>query len=157
MSMQSLDCSLQSLSKGEIAMSLSVKVNIQIDSYIDGDPPIRQSAEGELYPKGDHYYLRYKESDPEMEGTTTLIKLESELVRIIRQGSVRSEQTFKVGQRLKGYYDAPHGKLELETDTEQLTMNLEQGLGTVDWTYQLFVMEERAGAYRLRLTVDLRG
>jgi uncharacterized beta-barrel protein YwiB (DUF1934 family) len=138
-------------------MGESVKVNIQIESYIDDDPGIRQVAEGDLYHKGDHYYLRYKEPDQEMAGTTTLIKLESGLVRIIRQGSVRSEQTFKVGQRLKGYYDAPQGKLELETDTAQLTVHLEQGLGTVEWSYSLFVMGEKAGVYRLKLTVGLLG
>ncbi|NHN31980.1 DUF1934 domain-containing protein [Paenibacillus agricola] len=134
-------------------MGESVKVKIQIESYIDEDPGIKQDMEGDLYLKGNHYYLRYKEADPEMAGTTTLIKLEDGLVRIIRQGSVRSEQTFKAGQRLKGYYDAPQGKLELETDTEQLTLELEQGLGTVEWSYSLFVMGEKAGDYRLRLTV----
>jgi len=138
-------------------MGESVKVKIKIESYIDDDSGIQQDAEGDLYHKGDHYYLRYKEPDLEMSGTTTLIKLESGLVRIIRQGSVRSEQTFKAGNRLKGYYDAPHGKLELETETEQLTVRLEQGLGTVDWSYSLFVMGERTGAYRLRLTVELLG
>jgi uncharacterized beta-barrel protein YwiB (DUF1934 family) len=140
-----------------IGMGESVKVKIQIASYIDNDPGIQQVAEGDLYHKGSHCYLRYKETDPEMAGTSTLIKLESGLVRIIRQGSVRSEQTFKAGQRLKGYYDTPQGKLELETDTEQLTMQLLGGLGTVEWSYALFVMGEKAGIYRLKLTVGLLG
>ncbi|WP_240415469.1 DUF1934 domain-containing protein [Paenibacillus periandrae] len=135
-------------------MSQSIQVNIQIESRIDEDPFTRHSVEGDLYPKGDHYYLRYKDTDPEMAGTSTLIKLETGLVRIIRQGNVRSEQTFVAGQRLKGYYEAPHGKLELEAVTEQLNIQLEQGLGTVDWSYELFVMGERAGTYRLRLIIS---
>ncbi|MEK3719529.1 DUF1934 domain-containing protein [Paenibacillus sp. FSL H8-0034] len=137
-------------------MSQSIQVNIQIESRIDDDPVTRHNVEGDLYPKGNHYYLRYKEADPEMAGTSTLIKLETGLVRIIRQGNVRSEQTFVAGQRLKGYYDAPHGKLELEADTQQLNVQLVHGLGTVDWSYELFVMGERAGAYRLRLIVSAK-
>jgi uncharacterized beta-barrel protein YwiB (DUF1934 family) len=137
-----------------MTMSLTTKVNVRIESKIDEESAIEQNVEGELYPKGSHYYLRYKEPDPELAGTTTLIKLESDLVRIIRQGSLRSEQTFKAGQRLRGYYDAPHGKLELETDTEWLKADLMQGLGTVEWGYELYVMEQRAGAYRLRLTIS---
>ncbi|SFL92738.1 Uncharacterized beta-barrel protein YwiB, DUF1934 family [Paenibacillus sp. 1_12] len=138
-------------------MSTSIQVNIQIESRIDKDPVIRQNVEGELYPKGNHYYLRYKETDPEMAGTSTLIKLEAGLVRIIRQGSVRSEQTFVAGQRLKGYYEAPHGKLELEADTQQLNVQLDQGLGTVEWCYDLFVMGDRAGTYRLQLMINAKG
>jgi uncharacterized beta-barrel protein YwiB (DUF1934 family) len=143
----------QSLLQGEKYMGLSVKVTVRIESKVDEDQSIDQFVEGELYPKGSHYYLRYNEPDPEMAGTATVIKLEPDLVRIIRQGSLRSEQTFKAGQRMKGYYDAPQGKLELETDTAWLNMGLKQGLGTVDWGYDLFVMEQRAGAYQLRLTI----
>lgn len=128
------------------------KVRILIESYID-DQVITQNVDGDLYHKGSHYYLRYIEEASEMKGTTTLIKLGQESIRIIRQGSLRSEQTFVNGQRLNGYYDTPQGKLDMETLTESLTINLHDGLGTAEWSYVLFVMGDRAGAYRLRLTV----
>jgi len=129
-----------------------MKVHIQIESRID-DQLIVQEADGDLYTKGNHYYLRYLESSDEMKGTATTIKLEQQSIRIIRQGSLRSEQTFICGRRLKGYYETPQGKLELETVTESLAVNLTGGLGTAQWDYELYVTGERSGVYRLKLTI----
>ncbi|MDF2962319.1 MAG: hypothetical protein K0S39_4054 [Paenibacillus sp.] len=136
-------------------MDAPVKVHILIESYID-DQHIVQNADGDLYPKGNRYYVRYDETAPEMKGTVTTIKLEDESIRIIRQGSLRSEQSFARGQRLRGYYDTPQGKLELETVTESLAIKLTKGIGMADWSYVLYVMGERAGNYRLRLTITAR-
>src|SRR4051794_37152652 len=102
---------------------IPVKVHVLIESYIE-EQQIIQKADGDLYPKGAHYYLRYNEPGPEMAGTVTTIKLERESIRIIRQGSLRSEQNFVSGQRLKGYYDTPEGRLELETVTGALVVGL---------------------------------
>ncbi|NOU91999.1 DUF1934 family protein [Paenibacillus sp. LMG 31456] len=133
-------------------MNTPMKVHILIESYIE-DQLITQNTDGDLYLKGNHYYLRYNEEAPEMKGTVTMIKLGQDSIRIIRQGSLRSEQTFISGQRVKGYYDTPQGKLDMETQTESLTINLVGGLGTAEWSYELYVMGDRTGAYRLRLTV----
>ncbi|MCR8636158.1 DUF1934 domain-containing protein [Paenibacillus radicis (ex Xue et al. 2023)] len=136
-------------------MNTPMKVHILIDSFIE-DQHIAQNADGDLYLKGNHYYLRYNEEAPEMEGTVTIIKLGQDSIRILRQGSLRSEQTFIKGQRLNGYYDTPQGKLDMETLTESLAINLTGGLGTAEWSYELFVMGDRAGVYKLRLTVTAK-
>jgi uncharacterized beta-barrel protein YwiB (DUF1934 family) len=132
-----------------------MKVHVLIESY-SGDQHIVQRTEGELYPKGNHYYLRYEETDPEMKGVVTTIRLEGDSIRIIRQGSLRSEQSFIAGRRLPGYYDTQQGKLALETATHTLVIGLSGGVGTVDWSYDLYIMEEKSGAYRLRLTITER-
>jgi uncharacterized beta-barrel protein YwiB (DUF1934 family) len=134
-------------------MNTPLNVHIRIESYIE-DEVITQAADGNLYLKGNHYYLRYLEESPEMKGTVTLIKLGQDSIRIIRQGSLHSEQTFIRGQAVKGYYSTPQGKLEMETVTDSLAINLVEGLGTVEWSYVLFVMGDRIGEYRLKLTVS---
>jgi uncharacterized beta-barrel protein YwiB (DUF1934 family) len=134
-------------------MSAPLKVYVIIESNIEQDQTIIQRTAGDLYRKGDHYYLRYSETSDEMKGTSTTIKLERESIRIIRQGSLRSEQTFIKGQRIKGYYDTPQGKLELETETGALNLSFTDGIGFAEWNYDLYVMGERSGSYRLKLTV----
>jgi uncharacterized beta-barrel protein YwiB (DUF1934 family) len=131
------------------------KVNVLIESCID-DQNIVQKAEGDLYPKGSHYYLRYEEMDPEMKGTVTTIRLERDSIRIIRRGHLRSEQTFISGRRLHGYYDTAQGKIELETVTNTIFVDLIDGMGIVEWSYELYLMGEKSGAYRLRLIVTER-
>jgi uncharacterized beta-barrel protein YwiB (DUF1934 family) len=132
-----------------------IKVHVLIESY-SGEQHIVQHAQGDLYPKGNHYYLRYEETDPEMKGVVTTIRLEGDSIRIIRQGSLRSEQSFIAGHRLQGYYDTQQGKLALETATDALVICLTGGVGTVEWSYDLYVMEEMSGTYKLRLTITER-
>ncbi|PZE20102.1 DUF1934 domain-containing protein [Paenibacillus xerothermodurans] len=132
------------------------KVRVVIESST-GNEHISQDADGELYAKGNHYYLRYNEASAEMARTVTTIRLGPDSIRVIRQGALRSEQTFVRGQRLHGYYDTPQGKLGLETKTDALAVDLIDGLGVVEWSYELYVMGELSGTYRLRLTVSARG
>ena len=54
-----------------------------------------QKARGDLYRKGDHTYIRYEEEPNELGRTVTLIKLEDNQIRIVRQGDVQAEQTFR--------------------------------------------------------------
>lgn len=131
---------------------MKTAVSVTIESYSEGQR-VQQSAVGQLYQKGDHYYLRYEESDPEMSGTMTTIKLERDRIRLLRSGNVRSELTFVQGQSCRGVYEMPQGILELHTATSFLTMELAEGLGTVDWSYDLYVAGEKAGSFRLRVTI----
>ncbi|MCS7464556.1 DUF1934 domain-containing protein [Paenibacillus doosanensis] len=130
-------------------------VKVSIESLMDGQS-VRQQAEGDLYLKGGRYYLRYNEEDPEMKGTVTTMKLEETRIWIARSGSVRSEQTFVVGQRCRGSYETPQGSLELHTVTSSMSAELSEGLGTVEWSYELFVQGEPTGVFRLRLTIAER-
>lgn len=131
------------------------QVHVEIESFADGQR-IRQSVTGDLYRKGDHYYLRYDEADPEMKGTVTTIKLERDRIRLVRSGNVRSELVFIQGKSCRGAYDTPQGSLELQTMTRSMMSELSEGLGTVDWSYDLYVSGEMAGAFRLRLTLSER-
>lgn len=130
-------------------------VSVVIESFSEGQR-MQQSVQGELFPKGDHYYLRYEEADPEMSGTMTTIKLERDRIRLLRSGSVRSELTFVQGQSCRGSYEMPQGSLELHTDTTSMIIDLLEGLGTVDWSYDLYVAGEKSGSFRLKVTIALR-
>lgn len=130
-------------------------VILTIHSTAEGQEPILQRLRGDMYAKGDHWYLRYNEPEAELGRTATTVRIDQDHIRVIRQGDVRSEQIFALHGQRHGYYDTPQGKLELSTDTVslQVALGAADGLGTVSWEYELSVAGESAGRYRLRIEV----
>lgn len=129
------------------------QVSIRIESVSGGDR-IVQEASGVLYPKGDHVYLRYAETEGELGETQTTIRLDGKEIRIVRSGDIRSEQRFSVGTPFRGYYATPQGRLELEIVTKSLRTELPvSGSGELKavWSYELLVGGDLAGMYRLKL------
>lgn len=129
------------------------RVAIRLESESEGQGFV-QNLDGELYPKGDHVYLRYKEVHEELGDTSALIRLQKGQIRLIRQGDVSSEQIFIPGEQHTGTYTTPHGTLPIETLTEYIDFNLtESGLGVVEWKYKLSVNGSESGTFMIKLTV----
>lgn len=131
-------------------------VDIRIHSLCESQE-IVQRVEGEVFLKAETVYLKYREPDPEMGLTQTMLKLRPGRCKIIRHGDVRSEQEFVLNRKASGFYCMAQGKLELETYTHAMTLELDQGLGSVFWSYDLAIMGEAAGRYSLRLDIRPRG
>jgi uncharacterized beta-barrel protein YwiB (DUF1934 family) len=128
------------------------RVRIRIESGMNGSRTNLQAA-GELYAKGHHYYLRYEEPSPDFGRTVTTVRIAREEIKIIRHGDIRSEQSFAPGEQRPGYYQTAQGRLELSARTHKLDIALDSGLGTVRWSYDLYVSGEHAGTYRLKLSI----
>ena len=79
-------------------MTAKQRVRIRIESRSGSETTV-QKARGDLYRKGDHTYIRYEEEPNELGRTVTLIKLEDNQIRIVRQGDVQAEQTFCLARR----------------------------------------------------------
>ncbi|MFC5450439.1 DUF1934 domain-containing protein [Paenibacillus aestuarii] len=134
-------------------MTAKQRVRIRIESRSGSETTV-QKARGELYRKGDHSYIRYEEAPNELGRTVTLIKLETDQIRIIRQGDVQAEQTFVPGEKRAGFYHTPQGRLELETETHELTSEAVHGIGVTRWSYDLYASGTHAGHYRIKLLIQ---
>jgi uncharacterized beta-barrel protein YwiB (DUF1934 family) len=128
------------------------RVVIRIESR-SGEQRIVQEAEGDLYERNGRVYIRYREEAPEYGRTMTTIKLEPSVVAIVRQGDVRSDQTFVPGQRRIGYYETAQGRLELAVRTRRAETAMNGPTGTVLLQYDLEVAGEPAGTYSVKLTI----
>jgi uncharacterized beta-barrel protein YwiB (DUF1934 family) len=135
-------------------MSNKDKVRLRITSVNGEDPDIRQEFEAERYIKEKAVYLRYTETSAETGNTVTTLKISPGEIKIIRHGDIESEMTFAPGGRRSGFYAAPQGKLQLETETDPWTGGLADGSGAVSWQYRLTVSGEPAGRFRIRLDVE---
>jgi uncharacterized beta-barrel protein YwiB (DUF1934 family) len=134
-------------------MTAKRRVRIRIESRSGSETTV-QKAKGELYLKGEHIYIRYEEAPNELGRTVTLIKLETNQIRIIRQGDVQAEQTFVPGEKRIGFYQTPQGKLELEIETHELKAEAVQGIGITRWSYDLYASGTHAGHFQIKLLIQ---
>ncbi|WP_040950573.1 DUF1934 domain-containing protein [Gorillibacterium massiliense] len=130
---------------------LPVKLRIVSNN---GDETIRQTVAGVRYVRGASQYFRYEEDEPGIGRTITLLKISPEEIRILRQGNVESEQTFAVGETRPGYYRTPQGNLQLTTRTEDVQVELDEGVGRIRWSYEMHLAGERAGFFLLDIQIQ---
>ncbi|MCL6458452.1 MAG: DUF1934 domain-containing protein [Gorillibacterium sp.] len=134
-------------------MNIKTKVTLTVTSYTN-EETIRLSYLADRYVKGVNQYFRYIEDSNEGMGqTVTLLKVGPEEIRIIRHGDIESEQTFAVGELRPGFYQTKQGTLQLETRTSHVSVHLEEGIGTVEWTYEMQLAGEPVGSYRLNVEI----
>ena len=136
-------------------MSDKYPVQLQITS-MNGDETIRQTVNGQRYTRGANQYFRYEENEPGMGATSTLLKVSPEEIRVIRQGDIESEQTFAVGETRPGFYRTPQGTLHLTTRAESVSVQLDNGIGSISWSYEMHLAGEYAGTFRLEIEVGNR-
>lgn len=135
-------------------MSDKKEVELLIRSRSSGSGKVEQKVRGHVYERDGRWMYHYREPDSEMGRVTATLKVEPGLIRLLRQGDIRSEQQFSTGRRLPGYYDTPHGRFELEVNTVKLEADLTQeGLGRLAWAYDLYISGDHAGRYELEIIV----
>jgi len=134
-------------------MSVSIPVRIRLDSTIDGEQT-RHHYHGELYRRGATVYIRYVESDEQAGEIRTIVKLSAQEIKIMRSGRIQSEQSFVLHERRRGLYRTEMGVLPLETDTMSMELDISAGHCAAAWTYSLYIAEEHAGIYALKLTIQ---
>lgn len=109
---------------------------------------------GMLYPKSNSYYIKYDEIDEDRGRCSVTFKLEETGLTLLRHGEVEAEQRFRLGQRTIGWYSSPAGRLYLEMETSKLKWETKDGEGpalSIEWQYELWVNDEQADRFDLRL------
>jgi len=134
-------------------MAGSIPVSIRLDSTLNGEQS-QHHYRGELYRRGSSVYVRYIESDDQAGEIRTIVKLSAQEIKIMRSGHIESEQSFVLHERKRGVYRTQMGVLPLETDTMSMEIDLSEGRCAAAWTYSLYVAEEHAGEFALKLTIQ---
>ena len=103
---------------------------------------------------GDTLYLRYKEIQPEgAEVPVTMKIMPDGVIQLIRSGEMRTRLKFAYKERLETSYQTPYGTMHFHTYTSHLHVSLKDRpySGKVDVHYDLFMMEDKVGEYKLSL------
>lgn len=93
---------------------------------------------GRMYTKNGIHYITYNESALSgMEGATTLIKLYSGHLSVVRMGSVEHKQEFRQGEKSYSTYITPYGTMKMNVYTNRLATAIVGASGTIDVNYEL--------------------
>lgn len=131
-----------------LVMSEKKKVLIQIVSQ-QGSEQTRGQFDGVMQVKGNTCYVQYTEeqSMPHQGQVRTLLKISDHSLKIIRHGSVESEQSFIAEQRCPGFYRSPYTSFNLSTQTDKLEIHNHGNELKITWEYDLYVYEELNGQF----------
>lgn len=93
---------------------------------------------GRYYRKNHCDYFTYSESElTGMEGTTTLLKVRQDGVVLVRMGGIDQRQEFRQGEYTVSTYITPYGAMELGVTTNDMTVDLIAGTGSITINYDL--------------------
>lgn len=136
-------------------MSGMHRVLIRISSRQD-EETVEQTLAGQLFEKEKSLFIRYAEpgADGSGEGVRTLLKVTPEELKIIRHGEVESEQSFRKGSRLPGFYRSPYARFALMTHTRELRVRMQGLSGEICWEYELEVQDVISGRFSISLTIQ---
>ncbi|XEC94870.1 DUF1934 domain-containing protein [Paenibacillus tarimensis] len=146
------------------------KVRIALESRQE-DEVTEHEYIGEWVNKNKSVYLQYEEdSEGEAERTRTTVRWNGEELKIMRRGTVQTEQTFALGKRRSGEYGTRDVRFAMETVTHSLTFSGERGSSaeqasggeeaafrlpvTVDWSYTLWMDHQHIGRFQIRLRIQ---
>ena len=136
-------------------MSDRKQATIILHSFHEGENTV-QELPAEVFAKGNILYVRYDEPKmgPHQGDTRATVKLSADELKLIRHGEVQSEQTFRLGQKMPGFYRSPYTSFHLSTHTQRLSIELSGMSGSAAWAYDLYVFGEFSGHFSISLTIQ---
>lgn len=111
-------------------------------------------SQGTLRQEGDTFYLRYAESAiTGLQGTTTTFAVQPDRIVLSREGALRSEMHFRVGERHESLYNTGMGVCMVTIWTEKLQNHLQANGGTFSVRYAISVEDAAVGTITYRIDV----
>ncbi|WP_078432037.1 DUF1934 domain-containing protein [Metabacillus halosaccharovorans] len=137
-------------------MSESTPIQIHVLSEIRKEheqdkETIEMNTTGEQFLKGNTVYLRYDEQH-ELGSVKTTVKIAPEEVIVMRSGAVTMKQRFIQGQKTMTDYATPFGKLQLEINTNSLTIDKTELEDRLVILYDLQIDENEKHVHKLMIT-----
>ncbi|QDH21347.1 DUF1934 domain-containing protein [Saccharibacillus brassicae] len=131
------------------------RVLITIVSKQD-EETVKQTLAGQLFQKDNALYVRYEEpgANGSPGGVRTLVKVTQEELKVIRHGEVESEQSFRLGSSLPGFYRSPYARFALVTHTRDLRVRMQGAAGEIHWAYEMEVHDAISGHFAVSLTIQ---
>ena len=115
-----------------------IAVNISGNHYIDGDI---------------HKITYVEEAQGFDEIILNTIIVEKNRVEIIKEGVVNSKMVFANNSRFKAIYDTPFGRLNMETETKLLLIDMNEDEINVYIEYLLYIEGDRASNSKMRIHI----
>lgn len=131
-----------------------IRVLITMNSRQD-EESVEQTLAGQVFQKDKSLYIRYEEPGASGgEGVRTLLKVTQDELKVIRHGEVESEQSFRKGGSLPGFYRSPYTRFAMVTHTRDLRVRMQGPSGEIHWEYELEVHDVISSHFAVSLTIQ---
>jgi uncharacterized beta-barrel protein YwiB (DUF1934 family) len=128
-------------------------VGTQTDGYGE-ESCIELVAVGTAHVKDGVHYISYRESELSgMEGTTTLLKVFSDHLSLIRMGAVEQKQEFYLGKNSYSTYVTPFGNMKMSVFTKRLDIQPGSYPGAINVAYELEINGEWQSSNTLSVSI----
>lgn len=121
------------------------------------DDSISLITEGMFYKKNDKYYIKYDESDMSgIEDTKTTLKLDGDVVTLIRTGANPTQMIFKKDEHHVGLYNTVAGPYTLGVKTKEIKSNFNDLGGSLNLEYEIELNYQMSGynTFNLKIKTD---
>lgn len=134
------------------------KAIISLKSRQDGDPEaIEVVTPGELIKEDGYYRAVYSETEISgMKGTTTTFKISPNQFTLSRVGSTSTELNFKKDSNNIALYNTPYGGLDLQVETKELDIRMDDNGGEVFIEYCMSVSGSEKLNTKLEIKIDAK-
>ena len=113
-------------------------ISVKSSSNLDPNDAIEVVTPGRFIIEENGFKAIYEESEISgMEGTTTTLKIQDNILVLDRVGSTTTNMEFKEGTMAVSLYNTPYGVLSLNIDTEKLNINVNENGGEIYSKYTL--------------------
>ena len=113
-------------------------ISVKSSSNLDPNDAIEVVTPGKFIIEENGFKAIYEESEISgMEGTTTTLNIQDDLMVLERVGSTTTNMEFKEGAMAVSLYNTPYRVLDLNVDTEKLNINVNENGGEIYSKYTL--------------------
>lgn len=113
-------------------------ISVKSLSNLDPNDAIEVVTPGKFIIEDNGFKAIYEESEISgMEGTTTTLNIQDNILVLDRVGSTTTNMEFKEGTMAVSLYNTPYGVLSLNIDTEKLNINVNENGGEIYSKYTL--------------------
>ena len=113
-------------------------ISVKSTSNLDPNEVIEVVTPGTFIINEEGFKAIYEESEISgMDGTTTTLNIQDNMMILERVGSTTTNMEFKEGAMAVSLYNTPYGVLNLNVDTERLNININENGGEIYSKYIL--------------------
>lgn len=136
-------------------MNKKAVISISSMQGVDAEP-IAVITPGKFYIKDETYYARYEETEISgMKGTTTILKIKSDELVLMRSGTTSSKMKFAKDLKNISMYDTPYGTLHITTNTKEIKIDVDENGGKVFVKYDMDISGEKIPITTLKVEIEV--
>lgn len=136
-------------------MEKKAVITVKSNSSANEEDLIEVVTPGTFYITEDGFRAEYDESKLSgMEGTHTTILIRDKSFDLIREGSTETKMEFEAREIKSSLYKTPYGVLEIDIDTIELEMNIDENGGSIHTVYTLAI--EGQDPIKTELNINIR-